>query len=522
MKKALALILALVLVLSLAACGGSSTGATTAATAAAAENTPEAAEFTPQPLKALVLYNSSVGDFNDEAANPVLTYIKEATGYDISYDVLPAESPYDKVNGILASGTYYDFIIIKDKDYYTQYASWGALLDMKALVEQYAPNVAANISEAAAKILTIGDTYYAIPNMSPSGREDSANVSYGMMYRADVLEQLGLEKPTTTEEFADMLREFKKQDPFKAGAEIAPMTTYSSMLDNLRTCGLGGAFGIAYEWIDQDGTLVPYQMTDGFADYLNYLHGLYQEGLLDVEMPTNTSSTMTSKFTSGKSAAAMFAYWSVPGLMKTFAETDPNAKLEYGQPLSGDSAAMAVTDSLNTIGSYVVVPLCAKDNVANIMEFFNRMADPEIFKGVALGEENVDYVVNADGSYSPLDAFFEHRNTANEYLTGTTADYGKYWLARAQKNADQYAAYCQLNFDNADFVQVDPVSEVPCDVFCNIADARALSKSLTRDYIVVAVVEGVTDAGLQQFRDDWKVQCGDELTQTLNDWYQGR
>lgn len=131
-------------------------------------------------------------------------------------------------------------------------------------------------------------------------------------------------------------------------------------------------------------------------------------------------------------------------------------------------------------------------------------------------------MVNADGSYSPLDAFFEHRNTANEYLTGTTADYGKYWLARAQKNADQYAAYCQLNFDNADFVQVDPVSEVPCDVFCNIADARALSKSLTRDYIVVAIVEGVTDSSLQQFRDDWKVQCGDELTQTLNEWYQSR
>lgn len=104
--------------------------------------------------------------------------------------------------------------------------------------------------------------------MSPSGREDSANVSYGLMYRADVLEQLGIGKPATTEEFADMLRAFKKQDPFKPVPKLPPMTTYSAMLDNLRTCGLGGTFGIAYEWIDQDGTLVPYQMTDGFADYL--------------------------------------------------------------------------------------------------------------------------------------------------------------------------------------------------------------------------------------------------------------
>ena len=59
--------------------------------------------------------------------------------------------------------------------------------------------------------------------MSHSGREDSANVSYGLMYRADVLEQLGIGKPATTEEFADMLREFKRQDPFTAGSEIAPL-----------------------------------------------------------------------------------------------------------------------------------------------------------------------------------------------------------------------------------------------------------------------------------------------------------
>lgn len=58
--------------------------------------------------------------------------------------------------------------------------------------------------------------------MSPSGREDSANVSYGLMYRADVLEQLGIDKPATTEEFADMLRAFKKQDPFKPVPKLPP------------------------------------------------------------------------------------------------------------------------------------------------------------------------------------------------------------------------------------------------------------------------------------------------------------
>lgn len=522
-KKIIALLLTAVLLLSFAGCGTTQTEQSSQPDAAPDEGTAQAETvFTPQPLKALVMYNSAVGDFNDEIVNPVLTYIKEATGYEITFDVLPAESPYDKVNGILASGTYYDFIIIKDKDYYTQYASWGALLDMKALVEQYAPNVKACISETAADIMTIGDTYYAIPNMSPSGRDDSANVSYGMMFRTDVLEQMNKEIPATVDEFSDVLRAFKEQDPCGAGAEIAPFTVYPAMLDNLRSSVLGGAFGIAYEWKDEDGTLVPYQMTDGFVEYLNYLHMLYKEGLLDAEMPTNTSSTMTSKFTSGKSVCATIAYWSIPGLKKTFLETAPDAVLNYSQPFAGENDAMVVTNSFNTIDSYVVIPLCADKNVANIMEFFNRMADPEIFKGVALGEEGVDYVVNADGSYSPLEAFFEHRNTANSYMVGTTPEYGQYWLARAQKDADQYAGFSQLNFDNDAFVQVDPASEVPLGTFCDIADAQALSKTLTRDFIVVAIVEGVTEESVAQFRDDWKLQCGDELIQVLNDWYQNK
>lgn len=530
-KKMTALLLATAMVASMAGCGDQNAPASASQSQEQKETlseTPsqESTEKEPEvvlnkKLKILMPYSSAVGDYNDETTNPVLTYIKEATGYDITFDMLPSDSPYDKVNAILASDTYYDMIVIGDRDYYTQYAAWGALLDMKELVEQYAPNVKANINDTAAEIMTINGTYWAVPNMAPSGRNDSANSSYGLMYRTDVLESLGIAEPKTVDEFTAFLQACKDKDPLGAGNTNAPFTIYPAMLENLRTSALGGAFGIAQEWIEQDGELVPYQMTDNFKEYLDYLHELYTKGLLDAEMPTNDSKTTTAKFTGGKSAAAVLAYWSVPGLIKTFAESDANATIGYGAPLASENyEASVMAESLNQFNSYVVIPKVAKDNVASIMNFLNLMAEEDIFKGVALGEENVDYVVNSDGSYSPLEAFFTDRNTGTNYMFGTTPSYGQYWLARAQKDANQYACYAQLNFDFGKYIEVNNVSDVPCETFVSLANGRSLSKTLTRDFIVQAIVEGVTDSSLATFRDDWKLQCGDTLTQSYNEWFQ--
>lgn len=524
-KRLLAMLLTTAMVASMTGCGSEQSTAVTDSTEAKTETTTQATENKElnKELKILMPYVKAVENYNDTSINPVLADIEEATGYKLTIDMLPSDSPFDKVNAVLASDTYYDMIVINDKDYYTQYASWDALLDMKELVETYAPEVKKNISDAAAEIMSINGTYYAVPNMSPSGRTDSANVSYGIMYRSDVLDTLGMEQPSNTQEFEAYLQAFKDQDPLNAGSEIAPFTLYPAMLDNMRTSVLGGAFGISQDWIEQDGTLVPYQMTDNFKNYLEYLHELYQKGLLDAEMPTNDSATMTAKFTGGKSAATVVAYWSIPGLISTFESSDANAKIDYGAPLAGDEyAASVVTDSVNQIGSFVVIPKAAKDNVESIMNFLNLMASEDIFKDVALGKEGVDYVVNADGSYSPLEAFFTDRNTANSYMFGTTADYGQYWLARAQKNADQYAGYSAINFDNGSYVEVNNVSDVPYETFVTLANGNSLSKTVTRDFIVQAIVEGVTDDSLQQFRDDWKLQCGDMLMEAYTAWYQSK
>jgi putative aldouronate transport system substrate-binding protein len=472
-------------------------------------------------LKALVPNQGGLA-WNDGQANPVYDWLTETTGYKVEYDILPADNPNDKLNAIMAAGAEYDFIVLADKSRYAEYASQGALMDMKPLIEQYAPNVASSINQTLLEICTVGDTYYAIPNMGPTGREDSANVGLGLLVRTDILKEMGLSKPTTLDEFTAMLETFKSTDPKGKGSANVPFSINIGDLYSVRNNSIGGAFGIESDWKDVNGELVPYQVQEGFYDFLVYLNGLYTKGLMDPEMPTNQTATVLEKFTTDLALCKMDGYWSIPSLVDTFSKTNPDAAIEFVQPLAKDGVAATSVGTKNQIDNYVVIPKNSK-NVEATMDYINQKLDPAIFKEMVLGEEGVDYTVDGEGNYLPvLPTFFEDRGNANAYLTGANEDYGKYWLCRARKNENQFAAYSQLNYDYDEFVKPDPSSDLPCAAYTEISSDITNSKSLTEEFIVNSVVTGITQESFEDFVANWKAQCGDKLIKAYNDWYQSR
>ncbi len=485
------------------------------------ESAGETAASEPVILKALVPNQGGLA-WNDPEANPVYGWITEKTGYKVEYDILPADNPSDKLNAIMAAGADYDFIVLNDKSRYADFASQGALMDMKELVEQYAPSIATTISQSMLDICMVGDTYYCIPSASPSGREDSSNVANSIMIRTDILEKMGLSKPTTLDEFTTMLQTFKDTDPTGKGSAATPFTAAISDLNHLRNGGLGGAFGVESDWKDINGELVPFQLQDGFYDFLVYLNELYTKGLLDTEMPTNQSATTLERFTTDLALCKIDAWFSVPNMVETFKKTSPGATVEFIQPLDMAGKVGMSAASINQIDNYVVIPKNAK-NIEATMDYFAKKLEPETFKEMVIGVEGADHEVDAEGNYTPiLPTFFEQRGNANAYLTGTTADYGTYWLCRARKNEDQFKAYSQLNFDYGNFIRVNPGSEVPCSVFAEISSDLTDSSSFTEEFVVNSVVSGITEESYQDFINDWKSLCGDKLIAKYNEWYQSR
>lgn len=466
-------------------------------------------------LKALVTYQNGM-DYNTD---PAAKFLEEKTGYHVVYDTLPADSPYDKLNAIMASGADYDFIQMGEKSQmeYVSYAKEGALTDLKPLVEQYGPNVSANIGKDVFDIVTIDNTYYAIPNVKSTGNKDTGNIGMGILVRQDLMDKLGGKTPSTAEEFAALLQQVKDKDPNKQGQKNIPLVTDQGM--DLAAAGIGGAFGIATAWSDVNGKLVPDVESAGYKDYVAYLKNLYTKGLLDKEAPTNTAATVKQKFTSGRAFAMLTGWSAIPDIVKTMKKTQPEAKLKYLPALSGQYGQAARTAvSKNSISMYTVIPKTSK-YAADVMKYFNAKLEENTYRELALGKENVDYTVK-DGAYYPiLPAFFDDRGNSNFFMNGCSKNDVTYWLCRVRKDNNLYDAYSQLNYAKDSAVVVDPVNDVPLSIYSEIADSQAALNDIANQFLIKSVTGNYSDAVYSNFVANWKSQGGDALVKTINDWY---
>ncbi|MBK8799018.1 MAG: extracellular solute-binding protein, partial [Anaerolineales bacterium] len=131
----------------------------------------------------------------------------------------------------LASGDYPDlYLLIPWVDQFTQldllkYGQQGVLLPLNDLIAEYAPNVQAALDNYPwFKAMTVAPdgNIYGVPQLIECYHCSYANK---MWVNTKWREALGIEVPTTTEEFAAMLEAFKTQDPNGNGqADEVPLS----------------------------------------------------------------------------------------------------------------------------------------------------------------------------------------------------------------------------------------------------------------------------------------------------------
>lgn len=507
-KKSLVMLLSAVMVMSMFA------GCTKPASETKKADEVSVEDNAPKPeLKALVGYKSGM-DYNNY---PVQKFLEEKTGYKVQYDTLPQDNPMDKLNLIIASAQEYDFITIQDRTRYASYAQQGALTDVEDLIKQFGPNITKNLDPATIDAVRVNEKLFCIPAPAVSGRDGTTNISGGILVRQDWLTKLNIKTPTTIVEFTSMLQQFKDKDPNGNGAKNIPLTVDQGLA--LWDYGVGGAFGIATQWTDVSGKLVPRVQMDGFKDYISYLKDLYTKGLIDKEAPTNQGTTAKEKFTSGRAGAFIDGWYDIPTLGDTFLKTQPTAKMAYLPPLAGDGsnkAAQVGNDLKTAIDVVTMIPKSSK-HATDVVKYINLKLEEDTFKEMVIGQENVTYTVKDGGYYPILPIFFEQRGNANQYLTGCTKLYGEYWLARLRKDDRLYQAWKEVNVDYASSIIVEPISKAP--TLPIKAKSQAVLDKLTSDFILKSVVDDFSDATLSEFLTQWKTQGGDDTIKEVNEWY---
>ncbi|MBS5535363.1 extracellular solute-binding protein [Eisenbergiella sp.] len=252
--------------------------------------------------------------------------LEEESNIYIEWEFIESQDYGQKKNLILASGDYPDafFNGVTDTDLNT-HVSQGVFLPINEYL-QYAPNLSAVFEEHPdfKKLCTYFDgNIYSIGYAA----EDPCQYQPDEMYvYKPWLDKLGLEIPETTEEFYQMLKAFKEQDP--NGNGLKDEIPFSATPGGARGFhSLSGAFGPAvyfgdannknYEnFVYEDGGKIHFGAnTEEWKNFIKYCNQMFSEGLFDQEIFTQDAKQYFAKGKTDEVTLGCFTLWNAPNMV---------------------------------------------------------------------------------------------------------------------------------------------------------------------------------------------------------------
>lgn len=326
---------------------------------------------------------------------------EKTTNVKIDWDLNPGGSSWaEKKSLMFASGdlpdAFFGHGILDESTEVVKYGSQGILIPLEELIDQYAPNVKA-LFEARPdykKALTSPDGHiYALPTIN----ETYARTKPVLFINQTWLDHLGLEVPKTTEEFYNVLKAFKTQDPNGNGqADEIPFTFRNSDW-NTDLASMFGAFGLLDRRdhiLVEDGKVVYTAVQPEYKEAIQYFHRLFSEGLADPEGFTQDASLFQSKISKNDLVGAFVAYnYNSVGLPE-------DHDFVLAEPLigpNGDQMWAGFTPGILFKGSFAITSVNPHPEVT--IRWIDYMYDPLISLQAVHGMIGVNLEDLGDGTY---------------------------------------------------------------------------------------------------------------------------
>jgi putative aldouronate transport system substrate-binding protein len=277
----------------IAGCSEQSTPSNSAAVGSAVSN---------EPLKPItftwMVTNRAEGPIRQDWE--IFKEIEKKTGVTIDFQPVDAAAAEEKQKIMIATNSVTDFFYLRNQAG-RDYGPEKVFLNLKDYLD-IAPNIKKLFEsdpEARAQSTAADGGYYTVP-----GRESqpgSKGFDYAWMARKDLMDKYGLKPPTTLDEFYQLLKDLKQNDP-----KLYPLIFNRPLLSK------EGAYGVFSRmftgitgFIELDPktdqyAFAPYQK--GFKEAIVFLNKLYTEKLIDPEFPLLTTAQFNEKLVSGKSA----------------------------------------------------------------------------------------------------------------------------------------------------------------------------------------------------------------------------
>lgn len=352
----------------------------------------------PITVKGLVLNNGR--DFTN--GRIVWDKVAEITGVNFEWIVLDKEA----FSTYLAGGDWdFDFIHYRSLDdtLINDYGVEGGMFANYYDYLEYMPNLQQlfeDYPEAEKAVREINGEIYRLPQVELSATATQVRP----YYRTDILEEAGLEVPTTVDEFTNVLKVLKEKNGGKtawcpAGLDEA---SYWGVM-------LYAAFGtsVTADFDDDgNGNVIYNRTSEQYKHYLEYMNMLYEEKLIDQEY-----LTVDGQYTLALAQAGETAFFGGEAHSLTEADfSDGVVHLDVMAPLTSEY------DSTQTVLAQLPVSKngfflnAESENLVPLVKALDIMfAVDEVVEGSGLngesftyGMEGEHYVLNADGTYETV------------------------------------------------------------------------------------------------------------------------
>jgi len=255
-----------------------------------------------------------VGTEEEPNNRTIFKRLEEETNVHVDWTAISSDQWGDKISLNMANtDALTDFVFtagFSNSDL-LKYADQGVILNLEDYIDEYMPNLKAVFDKYPEYRTMCEDEdghIWALPWIEQlgSGKTAIQTVGNNMCFiNQKWLDFLGLETPTTVDEFEQVLLAFKEhaselQAEFGIDGEIIPMSCIMNDQDpNILINGFGDGYGDVdmgqHITVTDDLQVICTATTDGFRSGVEWLHKLYDEGLIDAECFTQDWSTYVAK-----------------------------------------------------------------------------------------------------------------------------------------------------------------------------------------------------------------------------------
>ncbi|MCR4714252.1 MAG: hypothetical protein K5751_07725 [Treponemataceae bacterium] len=351
------------------------------------------------------------------ADNKTYKWIEDKFGVTFNWDILVGDKD-QKIGVLIASGDLPDLVEVDSE----KFQGAGCLIDLKPLVEKYAPNIMKHYasvwdqivyqdSEIAADGSIKTAHVYSLPNYgvidgAPSSTYYNQN---GWWVQKAVLKEFGYPVIKTIDQYFDLLEKYYKKYPTIDGMPTIPFSIITADWEAFNLWNppnfLAGYPNDGNGHVDLVNG--KYVYTDNFTDenayrWFKLANGYYQRGLIDPACFTDTRDQYYAKIAQGRVLGMFIQGWQFMGEPEQTLWTAGKDERTYCPlPVVFDEKVKPHyrdQDLPNLQRGYGITVKCGEEKAIKILQFMDKMLEEENQKILYWGFEGEDYLIDKDGS----------------------------------------------------------------------------------------------------------------------------